>query len=212
MEKTLNIRFTQSYSWLFAPYIDTESSIKDIKWQIWDISCENQNNVEKAASKLVDEDCLIPVWGAALLKMELDNWLWKDRDHIEIKQLWNYLTSYCYLPRLKDINVLLKTVKKGVKSKDGFAIAEAFQDGRYVNLRIGEEIFGEISLHELIVKAEVARKQTEEDKKQNETKLLPMMTNLIRQIRMKVKENLTMRLPCLRHPKRKIVIFPWTYL
>ncbi|MBR3624156.1 MAG: DUF499 domain-containing protein, partial [Selenomonadaceae bacterium] len=169
VEKTLNIRFTQSYSWLFAPYIDTESSIKDIKWQIWDISCENQNNVEKAASKLVDEDCLIPVWGAALLKMELDNWLWKDRDHIEIKQLWNYLTSYCYLPRLKDINVLLTTVKKGVKSKDGFAIAEAFQDGRYVNLRIGEEIFGEISLHELIVKAEVARKQIDEDEKQNET-------------------------------------------
>ena len=163
VEQNLIMRLSQYYAWVLAPYIDADVSIKEVKWDIAEISCTKPDNVQKAAERLIADDNLIPVWGSVLLKMELDKWLWKDRDSIEIRQLWNYLTSYCYLPRLRDVNVLLDTIKKGVMEKDGFAIAETFDGDRYTNLKIRDNLF-EVPLYALIVKKEVAEKQLEEEK------------------------------------------------
>lgn len=188
VETNLVMRLAQSYPWIFAPYIDAEASIKDVKWDIAEISCTQPDNVQKAAERLTSDDNLIRVWGPVLLKMELDKWLWKDRDFIEIKQLWNYLTSYCYLPRLRDVHVLLDTIRKGVMSEDGFAIAEAFQDGRYANLQMragantahpapapalahpcaSQEIYGDVPLYGLLVKSEVAQRQIDADRRKSE--------------------------------------------
>ena len=163
VESNLIMRLSQSYAWVFAPYIDADTSIKEVKWDIAEISCTSPDNVQKTAERLTTDDNLIPTWGPVLLKMELDQWLWKDRDSIEIRQLWNYLTSYCYLPRLRDVNVLLDTIKKGVMEKDGFAIAETFDGNRYTNLKIRDNLF-EVPLYALIVKKEVAEKQLELEK------------------------------------------------
>ncbi len=168
VEKNLVMRLSQSYAWVFAPYIDTDASIKDVKWDVAEISCTTPDNVQKAAERLIGDDNLIRTWGPVLLKMELDRWLWQDRDFIEIKQLWTYLTSYCYLPRLRDVNVLLDTIRKGVMAEDGFAIAEAFQDGRYANLQINKEIYGEVPLYGVIVKSEAAQRQIDADRRKNE--------------------------------------------
>ena len=169
VEQSLVMRLALVYAWVLAPYIDPDASIKDVKWDIAEISCTAPDNVQKAAERLTSDDNLIRAWGPVLLKMELDKWLWKDRDFIEIRQLWTYLTSYCYLPRLRDVNVLLDTIRKGVMAEDGFAIAEAFQDGRYANLQIRQEIYGEIPFYGLIVKSEAAERQIEADRKKNKT-------------------------------------------
>ncbi len=169
VEATLVMRLAQAYAWVFAPYIDADTDIKNVKWDIAEISCTEPDNVQKAAERLSDDDNLICAWGPVLLKMELDKWLWKDRDFIEIKQLWNYLTSYCYLPRLRDVSVLLDTIRKGVMSRDGFAIAEAFQDGRYANLQMRQEIYGEVPFYGLIVKKEAAERQFAEDERNRQS-------------------------------------------
>ncbi len=168
VEQSLVMRLAQSYAWVLAPYIDPDASIKDVKWDIAEISCTAPDNVQKAAERLTSDDNLIRAWGPALLKMELDKWLWKDRDFIEIRQLWTYLTSYCYLPRLRDVNVLLDTIRKGVISEDGLAIAEVFQDGRYANLQMRQEINDEVPLYGLIVKSEAAQRQIDADRRKSE--------------------------------------------
>jgi len=42
---------------------------------------------------------------------ELDNLLWRDVDNISIKKLWEYLCTYCYLPRLASESVLEETIR-----------------------------------------------------------------------------------------------------
>ena len=177
VEANLVMRLAQSYAWVFAPYIDAETSIKEVKWDIAEISCTQPDNVQKCAERLTSDDNLIRAWGPVLLKMELDKWLWKDKDFIEIKQLWEYLASYCYLPRLRDVNVLLDTVKKGVMEEDGFAIAETFDGKRYTNLKLRQEIYGDIPLYGLIVKKEVAERQIAEEQKNRERSVVSELVN-----------------------------------
>jgi hypothetical protein len=58
--------------------------------------------------------------------MELDCYIWSDERGWEVglKQLWEYLAQYCYLPRLFDREVLVKAVKDGVGRLDApFAYA-----------------------------------------------------------------------------------------
>lgn len=165
VEANLVMRLSQAYAWVFAPYIDAEENIKDMRWNIAEISCTQLDNVQKCAERLTSDDNLIRAWGPVLLKMELEKWLWKERDAIEIKQLWEYLASYCYLSRLRDVQVLLDTIRKGVMAEDGFALAEMFDGSRYTNLKLRQEIEGEVPMYGLVVKKEVAEKQIAEDER-----------------------------------------------
>ena len=48
--------------------------------------------------------------------MELDRALWRDNDHINTRQLWEYLCSYLYLPRLRDQDVLQRAIQEGIST------------------------------------------------------------------------------------------------
>lgn len=85
---------------------------------------------------------IITKWAPSLLKMELDNLLWKDDNHIQIKKLWEYLTTYCYLPRLADFSVLESTIRAGVASDETFALASSFNGDRYSDLKYNTAIIG----------------------------------------------------------------------
>lgn len=94
--------------------------------------------------------------------MELDRVLWKDSDHIQVKQLWEYLCSYCYLPRLSGCGVLEDAIKRGLESREYFGVAAGFSDGRYMELSLGEaRVF--VNSSDLLVKPAVARAQIEAD-------------------------------------------------
>jgi uncharacterized protein len=40
--------------------------------------------------------------------------LWRNQDGVELELLWNDFNTYVYLTRLKDENVLLAAVQKGI--------------------------------------------------------------------------------------------------
>lgn len=84
------------------------------------------------------QEQLITKWAPALLLMELDDVLWKDKSCIQIKKLWEYLCTYCYLPRLADYSVLEDAIRMGVNSSEYFALAAAYSDGRYIDLKFDE--------------------------------------------------------------------------
>lgn len=114
-------------------------------------------------------DELLNRWSPALLRMELDRWLWKEQQHIQIKRLWEYLSSYCYLPRLKNVDVLLDTIKNGLCSDEYFAYAEGITDeGRYLSLKFNKSSGFYIDINGYLVRPEVAKAQIEKERIEKE--------------------------------------------
>ena len=157
-DESLDAKIQEAYSWLLYPRIDLFSGSMDIEWEVEHVAGGGESIVAKMARKLLSDDAAIQNWAPALLKMELDRILWKESDHIQVKQLWEYLCQYCYLPRLSGYSVLENTILRGLGSKEFFGIAAAFSGGQYVDLSLGEQK-AFINASDLLVKAEVAETQ-----------------------------------------------------
>ena len=158
---TVGTRLNEAYSWLLVP---TQEGTEPIVWEATRISGSDNNPVAKAVAKVRNDQQLISEWSPVLLKMELDNWLWKDESHISLKRVWECLATYLYLSRLRDSDVLLATVREGIKTKD-FGYANSVDDtGQYNGLQFGS-VDGSIYLEEpsVLVKPDVAAKQLEAD-------------------------------------------------
>lgn len=162
---TLDLRIEEAYSWLIAPRVDLAAGSTEIEWEVDRISGTGESIIAKAAKKLLANEAAIKIWAPALLKMELDRILWKDKDHLQIKQLWNYLCTYCYLPRLANRGVLESAIRQGLSSVEYFGIAAGFSDGRYMELSLGEgKVF--INDSDLLVKPAVAKAQIAADEEE----------------------------------------------
>jgi hypothetical protein len=133
-EATLEQRLQETYCWLLVP---TQSSTEPIQWEAIRIPGSDPY-VVRATRKLRSDELLIARWSPALLRRELDRWLWQDAPHVGLRQVWEALAGYCYLPRLRDVGVLLAAVAEGVATRDYFAYADAVDArGRYHGLRFG---------------------------------------------------------------------------
>lgn len=161
-DESLDAKIQEAYSWLLYPRIDLLGGSMDIEWEVEHVAGGGESIVAKMARKLLSDEAAIQTWAPALLKMELDRVLWKDSDHIQVKQLWEYLCSYCYLPRLSGYGVLEDAIKRGLESREYFGIAAGFSDGRYMELSLGEaKSF--VNSSDLLVKPAAARAQIDAD-------------------------------------------------
>ena len=109
---------------------------------------------------------LIARWSPALLKMELDRWFWKDREHVSVKAVWDALSAYCYLPRLRDQAVFVEAVQDGVRSGDYFGYATSVSsEGRYEGLTLASPAAAiYVDAPSVLVKPDVARRQLEAER------------------------------------------------
>ncbi len=84
------------------------------------------SDFKTTARELRNDGLLIYEWSPDILRMELDRYIWsEDRGwEVRLKQLWEHLAQYCYVPRLFDHEVLVKAVKDGMGRLDApFAYA-----------------------------------------------------------------------------------------
>ena len=95
--------------------------------------------------------------------MELDRWFWKDHDHVTVKKVWDALSAYCYLPRLRDQAVFVEAIQDGIASGDYFGYALSVSaDGRYEGLKLGTPAAAiYVDAASVLVKPDVARAQIE---------------------------------------------------
>lgn len=161
-DETVDERIKEAYCWLLVPYIDKSVDLKAILWDVSRISGGTEGIVTKAANKMLQNEDIITKWAPALLKMELDNLLWRDEDHIPIKKLWEQLCTYCYLPRLANENVLVETIRTGVNSTEYFAYASGFDGTRYIGLKFNQYV-DNIERSGYLVKIDVAKQQLAEE-------------------------------------------------
>jgi len=161
-DKTVDARIREAYCWLLAPSIDKTADLKTLQWNPTHISGGDDNIVAKAAKRMVQHGVLIDKWAPAPLLMELDGLLWKDSDHIAIKQLWEYLCTYCYLPRLAYEAVLEKAIRTGLTSSEYFAFASGIDGSRYIDLKFNQHV-GDVERSGYLVKVSAAKKQIADD-------------------------------------------------
>ncbi|MDR0662735.1 MAG: hypothetical protein LBF80_01465, partial [Spirochaetaceae bacterium] len=92
--------------------------------------------------------------------------LWKGKDALSIRELWEDYTRYVYLHRLKNQQVLHSALQSGIISGDFFGYAEdSGETGIYRGLVLGDRGFLNISPDGYLVDLAVAKTQVE---KQNE--------------------------------------------
>lgn len=154
-------RLNEVYCWLLVPSIDSGADMKTVIWDT-DRLVGMEQIVPKAAAKMLQNEQIITKWAPSLLKMELDNLLWKDDNHIQVKKLWEYLTTYCYLPRLANFSVLEATIRAGVASDESFAISSGISGERYSELKYNTTVL-DVYPSDYLVKVLVALKQINQD-------------------------------------------------
>lgn len=163
-KESIESRIGETYRHLLIP---TQEGTGPVEWTR--VPLQGQESiVTRASKKMKAEGHLILAWSPALLRRELDRWLWKDQPHLGVKQLCEYLCKYLYLPRLKDDGVLLDVIRQGVSSltwKDFYAYAAAYDEGtsRYQGLVTGQIPHVTLDSASLVVKPDVAAAQLAKD-------------------------------------------------
>ncbi|MBK5108432.1 MAG: hypothetical protein JJE12_09875 [Anaerolineales bacterium] len=167
-DETIEARLSETYCHLLVP---SQEGTAPMEW-IFTRLQGGDGLVNRASIRLIRDEELIINWSPATLRIELDRWLWKEEDYLSVKQLWEFLASYLYLPRLRDEQVLINAVTDGVNSitwKDYFAYSSAVrEDGRYVGLMVAGIPNVTLDSSSVIVKPEVAQRQLDEDLKKKE--------------------------------------------
>jgi hypothetical protein len=156
-------RLPETYQWLLVPTQATPQG--NVEWQAFRLTGQDALAV-RASKKLRNDELLISGFAASRLRLEMDQIpLWRD-DHVGIQQLTEDFARYLYLPRLKDIAVLVEAIRGGLGLltwvQDAFAYAESFDEsaGRYRGLQAGRQswIDGDNPMG-LLVKPAAAQRQ-----------------------------------------------------
>lgn len=160
-------RLPETYTWLLVPS-STPQNAGQITWSELKLSGDDALSL-RASRKLCGEDLLLTSMAGTVLAHELNGIpLWRG-DDVPIRQLWDDICRYLYLPRLKDASVLLSTISSGVASfswsTETFAYAEGKEEstGRYLGLAGGSYVTPSLQGSGLLVRPEVALQQLEED-------------------------------------------------
>jgi len=124
-QSTVKLKMVEAYCWLLVPGQDVsaESGPGEVRWDVTRLTGSHDGDIVARASKKAVPDHLITDWSPVNLKLELDRYLWKDKDSIDLKQLWDYMTNYLYLSRLANVDVLTAAIQDGIKTKEYFAYA-----------------------------------------------------------------------------------------
>ncbi len=135
--ETLKTRLKEAWCYLIYPVQETAQA--DLEWTTAKVPAQDGLLV-RASKKLVSDEGLLPELGPARLDRELQKYIWNDKPHLYLKDLWEYLNRYTYMPRVKNRDVLTKTVQAAVGGMlpGPFAYAERWDEAKqtYAGLAI----------------------------------------------------------------------------
>jgi len=187
-KKIITERINDTYCRLLVPTKELTTDMKTAEWNVSLLTGGEGTFISKVASKLISNEQIIRKWAPLLLLNELNKplqgsndaegtnkTLWKEATHIAIKELWDCLCKYLYLPRLKDKSVLMDAIKTGLNSPEYFAFASGYEGGRYIGLKYNQPM-NYIEESGLLVQLQAAKQQiaTEESEKAQKTSETPI--------------------------------------
>ena len=160
--ETLKSRLREA--WCFLLYPVQESPQADVEWMSARIPVQD-GVLGRASRRLVSEQGIWAELGPDNLNRQLQKYIWNERPHLHLQDLWEYLNRYIYLPRVKNREVLVRTVQTaiGAMLPGPFAYAERWDEetGRYHGLVIDRGGATQVVIdgESLLVRPEVAAQQ-----------------------------------------------------
>jgi len=158
-DETVKTRLKETWCYLLYPI--QESAQADVEWTTAKVPAQD-GLLSRASKKLASDEGLLPELGPARLDRELQKYIWNGKGHLSLKDLWEYLNRYIYLPRVKDRNVLIKAVRASVGAMvpGPFAYAERWdeKEDRYIGLSVQNAANAPVVIDNdsVIVKPEIA--------------------------------------------------------
>lgn len=173
-DDAVGLRLAEAYRYVLVPRQDDP-----VGSVIFDVSTLDQQGsvAQRASRRLISEGALATQFPPVMLRLKLDGELssrWAD-GHVSAAQLWEDFARYVYLPRLRDQEVLLATIEKGVSfftwQVEGFALAAGVDEvtGRFLGLEMGSHP-GPVSPTSLVVRPDFAIGQREAEDEDEEPK------------------------------------------
>jgi predicted AAA+ superfamily ATPase len=126
-------------AWCYLHYPAQESAQAEVEWVSGKIPAQD-GLLARASKKLVGEEGLLTELGPTRLDRDLQKYIWNGKPHLSLRDLREYLSRYTYLPRLKNQDVLVRSVQQAVSGMipGPFAYAERWDEaaGAYLGLAI----------------------------------------------------------------------------
>jgi len=157
--ETLKSRLKETWCYLLYPI--QESAQAGPEWTSAKVPVQD-GLLARASRKLVSDEGLFPELGPTRLDRELQKYIWNGKDHLLLKDLWEYMNRYTYLPRVRNRSVLAKSVQSAVSGMlpGPFAYADRWDETRngYVGLAISgsSQVQVVIDSDSVIIKPDVA--------------------------------------------------------
>lgn len=157
--ETVKTRLKEAWCYLLYPV--QESAQAEVEWTAGKIPAQD-GLLSRASKKLVSDEGLLPELGPTRLDRDLQKYIWSDKQHLSLKNLWEYLNRYTYLPRLKNQAVLVKAVQAAISGMlpGPFAYAERWDETAKAYLGLSIERAGSavvvVDSDSVIVKPDVA--------------------------------------------------------
>lgn len=157
--ETLKTRMKEAWCYLIYPV--QESAQSDVEWMSAKVPAQD-GLLARASKKLVSDQGIWPELGPDNLNRQLEKYIWNGKPHLHLKDLWEYVNRYTYLPRVKNRAVLSKAVHAAVSGMlpGPFAYAERWDEtkGSYVGLAISSATSTQVVIdaESVIIKPDVA--------------------------------------------------------
>ena len=136
-DETLKTRLKEAWCYLLYPVQETAQS--DVTWMASKVPAQD-GLLARASKKLVSDQGVWPELGPDNLNRQLEKYIWGGKAHLSLKDLWEYLNRYIYLPRVRNREVLIRTVQSAIGGMlpGPFAYAERWDAGadKYAGLAI----------------------------------------------------------------------------
>jgi hypothetical protein len=162
-------RIPETWCHLLVPY-QSEPGPNGALWDEKRLTGGKGSLAERTAEKCIQEDLLANQLGARAIRDKLNDFLWKERQHVEVRELVDWCRKYLYLPRITADQVILDALVNPSAALSGeatFYLADSFDEasGLYQGLRPQQASSSQLpSLNSLVVKEEVAKNHLAEAK------------------------------------------------
>ncbi len=125
--ETVKTSLKEAWNYLLYPYQDSAQA--DVEWVFSKVPTQDGLLVH-ASKRLVNDQAIWPELGPDNLNRQLEKYIWNEKNHLLLSDIWEYLNRYTYLPRLKNQEVLSKAVQSAISGifSGPFAYAERWDE------------------------------------------------------------------------------------
>jgi hypothetical protein len=127
----------ECFKWLLCPAQDDPTATKATV-EAFPFNTSSGTSGGELERVCKENELVIDAWSPIHLRAKLKEFYWKpDRAHVDAKVFWEDSLKYLYLPRLRSHEVLASAIRAGAGSRDFFATAFGYADGKYEGFQFG---------------------------------------------------------------------------